>query len=83
MLGMGLPVIANSGVGDVDSIIQDTNSGILINEFSEDAYEEAVKEIDTLLRIPVSSLQEAAHRYYSLQEGVKRYNAVYRRVGDQ
>jgi len=78
MLGMGLPVIANSGVGDVDRIIEDTNSGILVREFTNEAYEKAVNQIDELLEIPVSTLQNAAQKYYSLEEGVKRYNAVYR-----
>jgi glycosyltransferase involved in cell wall biosynthesis len=80
MLGMGLPVIANAGVGDVDRIIEDTNSGILVQEFKTEDYEKAVLQIDELLKIPVSTLQEAAQKYYSLEEGVKRYNSVYERV---
>ena len=80
MLGMGLPVIANSGVGDVDSIIKDTESGILIEEFTEKAYESAVGQIDELLNIPVSTLQDAAQKYYSLGEGVKKYQEVYEQI---
>tara|TARA_R110002072_G_scaffold136917_3_gene279566 strand:- start:808 stop:2034 length:1227 start_codon:yes stop_codon:yes gene_type:complete len=80
MLGMGLPVIANSGVGDVDRIIEDTSSGILVREFTNEAYEKAVNQIDELLEIPVSTLQDAALKYYSLEEGVKRYNSVYERI---
>jgi glycosyltransferase involved in cell wall biosynthesis len=80
MLGMGLPVIANSGVGDVDSIIEDTNSGVLVKEFTTEAYEKAVEHIDDLLKIPTETLQAAAQKYYSLEEGVKRYNAVYKSV---
>lgn len=77
MLGMGLPVIANAGVGDVDSIIEETNSGILIREFTTDAYEKAVVQLDKLMEIPVSALQAAAQKYYSLEEGVDRYDRVY------
>jgi len=80
MLGMGLPVIANSGVGDVDSIIEDTKSGILVKEFTDEAYAASVEQIDDLLRIPIENLQAAAQKYYSLKEGVKRYDAVYRSV---
>ena len=80
MLGMGLPVIANSGVGDVDKIIEETKSGILVREFTNEAYEKAVDQIDELLKIPVPTLQAAAQKYYSLEEGVKRYNSVYERV---
>ena len=80
MLGMGLPVIANSGVGDVDRIIENTKSGILVRAFTNEAYEQATNQIDELLRIPVSTLQNAAQKYYSLEEGVKRYNSVYERI---
>ena len=78
MLGMGLPVIANSGVGDVDSIIEATGSGILVREFTEEAYGKAVCQIGGLLKTPVSTLQQAAQEYYSLQKGVERYDRVYR-----
>lgn len=80
MLGMGLPVIANSGVGDVDMIIKETNSGILVEEFSKKAYQKAVGQIDELLTTPAETLQAAAQKYYSLGEGVKRYNSVYQKI---
>ena len=80
MLGMGLPVIANSGVGDVERIIGDTNSGLLIEEFSGTAYKKAVEQIDNLLQIPTETLQAAAKKYYSLEDGVKKYNEVYEYV---
>jgi glycosyltransferase involved in cell wall biosynthesis len=78
MLGMGLPVIANSGVGDIDSIIVDTNSGILVKEFTPEAYEKAVEQIDDLLKIPAETLQAAAQKYYSLEVGVKKYDTIYK-----
>jgi glycosyltransferase involved in cell wall biosynthesis len=80
MLGMGLPVIANAGVGDVDRIIEDTNSGILVRELNNAAYTSAVDQLDELLKIPVSTLQNAAQKYYSLEEGVKKYNEVYQQI---
>ncbi|MBL4585548.1 MAG: glycosyltransferase [Flavobacteriales bacterium] len=80
MLGMGLPVIANSGVGDVDRIIEATNSGLLVKEFTETAYENAIIQLDKLLEIPISELQNAAQEYYSLEKGVEKYDKVYRSV---
>ncbi len=80
MLGMGLPVIANSGVGDVDRIIESTNSGLLVKEFSVEAYQKVIDGLDELLQTPVSVLQHAAQEYYSLELGVDRYNGVYHSV---
>jgi len=80
MLGMGLPVIANSNVGDIESIIEKTDSGLLIREFTESAYQQAIAQIDKLLETPVSALQNAAQKYYSLEKGVEKYDQVYRSV---
>jgi hypothetical protein len=82
MLGMGLPVITNSGVGDVDRIIEDTQSGILVEAFSQASYEKAADQITELLNIPVSQLQDAAQRYYSLELGVRRYAEIYQSLTD-
>lgn len=82
MLGMGLPVITNSGVGDVDRIIEDTQSGILVEAFAQASYEKAADRITELLNIPVSQLQDAAQRYYSLELGVRRYAEIYQSLTD-
>jgi glycosyltransferase involved in cell wall biosynthesis len=83
MLGMGLPVIANSGVGDVDSIITSTGTGLLVKDFSDEEYEEVIRQIDSVLSIPTESLTSAACQFYSLEDGVGRYDGIYRRVGRQ
>jgi glycosyltransferase involved in cell wall biosynthesis len=80
MLGMGLPVIANAGVGDVDSIITSTHTGTLISEFTDAAYDRAISELDALLQLPKERMREAARLHYSLEMGVARYDAVYRRI---
>lgn len=77
LLGMKIPIIANSGVGDVDRIIRSTETGILVDEFSDSVYQKVIDQVDNLLSIPKESLRNAALNHYSLQEGVKRYNDVY------
>lgn len=83
MLGMGLPVIANSGVGDVDSIITSTGTGLLVNDFLEENYMSVISQIDNVLSISTATLTSASEKYYSLEEGVKRYDRVYRKIGRQ
>ena len=34
LLSMGIPIITNTGIGDVDAIIKETRCGVLINEFN-------------------------------------------------
>ena len=83
MLGMGLPVIANAGVGDVDSIISATNTGLLIGEFTPSSYAKAIEGLDAILQLPKEQMRKAAEDYYSLEMGVERYNAVYAYCANQ
>ena len=41
IMAMGIPLITNGGVGDVEEIVLKYNSGIVLNEFSEAAFESA------------------------------------------
>lgn len=81
MLGMGLPVIANAGVGDVDIIIESTGTGVLVGGFDVLDYEAAVAQIDALMQLPKERMREAAFQFYSLEMGVERYYGIYERVG--
>ena len=83
MLGMGLPVIANAGVGDVDSIITATGTGLLIGEFTPSSYAKAIEGLDAILQLHKEQMRQAAEDYYSLEMGVERYNAVYSHCANQ
>ncbi len=80
MLGMGLPVIANAEVGDVEHIIGSSGTGAVVQDFNKQAYEQAVSQIEELLTIPKTQLRQTAHDFYSLETGVKRYHDVYMKL---
>ncbi len=80
ILGMGIPVVCNSGVGDVDRIVRDTQSGLLVEKFDDAEYDKIISQIDSLLQTTPEKLRAAAEKYYSLEEGVKKYLAVYNRL---
>ena len=46
VLSMGIPVIANTGVGDVEEVIRLSGGGITINKFNEREYERIVEAIN-------------------------------------
>ncbi len=77
ILAMGIPIIANSGVGDVDAIIHDTQCGLLIDQFTNEAYDAAIASIDELMKRDKSVFTLASRKYYSLEEGVNRYFKIY------
>jgi len=80
LLAMGIPVIANAGVGDMDHIFQRYRVGHLLHSFSAAEYERAAQTIKELERIPQQEIRAAAEDYFSLNLGVNRYQAIYERL---
>jgi glycosyltransferase involved in cell wall biosynthesis len=83
IMGMGIPLICNSNVGDVDAIMDDAKAGIVLGEFNNDAYLKAVESIDEVLKIPPESIRAYAKKYYSLEDGVEKYNSIYKKLSLQ
>jgi glycosyltransferase involved in cell wall biosynthesis len=79
MLALGVPVVANSGVGDVDHILEDTRAGITINAFNAPTYREAVAQAEELTISP-EEMRKRALSWFDVGIGISRYDAVYRRL---
>lgn len=80
LMSMGIPVITNSGVGDTDEIIQKYKSGVLIKEFREIEYQEAVDRIEDMLTWKKDKLRKGAVDYFSLEKGVEQYAKIYQEL---
>ncbi len=81
-LAVGIPVITNSGVGDVDKQIMALSAGVVIERFDAAAYGEALARIDTIPPEPLR-WREGARRWFDLHDGVARYDAIYRGVSEE
>lgn len=82
-LGAGLPVLSGKGIGDVDELLSVNGVGVLLEKFSQPAYEEAARHLSALLadRETSERCRRLAQRELSLQTvGIPRYDRVYRRV---
>lgn len=77
LLSMGVPLIVNAGVGDVDDIVNNTHCGYVVKEFTAEEYERAILHIDALVHTDKNILCAAAEQYYSLAAGVEQYNEIY------
>jgi len=80
MLAMGVPVIANAGVGDIAEIIRETGAGAIVDSFDRDSLSAAIARAEAAARDP-ASIRAAAVRHFALQAGVERYDAIYRAIG--
>lgn len=78
IMALGIPVITNRGVGDVDQIVSNTNSGYLISEFREDYYQRAADEIlQNRITFNAAEIRKGAEAYYDLEKTVNVYKKVY------
>lgn len=80
LLGMGIPVICNANVGDLDIFFKEYELGILIKEFTEEEYLNTVERIEELKNIPKEQLRQIACNLFSLDEGIKKYFNIYKNL---
>ncbi len=81
LLAMGIPIICNTKIGDVEEIITSTKGGLLVADFSEDSYKKVLVELSHfLLNYSPAEVRERSKKYYDLQHGVEQYTNIYRRL---
>jgi glycosyltransferase involved in cell wall biosynthesis len=73
LMAMGIPIICNSGVGDVDYIVEKYNSGFILNDFNKINFD---KILNTNFK--KQKLKEGANQYFSLEKGVMSYEKIYK-----
>lgn len=84
ILGCGLPVVANAGVGDVARIIRDYRVGVLAQGPDQQAMVTAWSELLALLKDPDLALRcrKAAEEVFSLEAGTASYARLYNELTD-
>jgi glycosyltransferase involved in cell wall biosynthesis len=85
-LACGLPLVINAGVGDSDVLVNEWKAGVLIDDFSEEDYLRAGREIETMVRDPRvrESARSVAEKVFNLETvAAERYAALYERVLDR
>ncbi len=80
IMAMGIPVITNSGVGDVADIVLQYQSGIVINEFTPTAFETAAQKIITAAKYNAADIRKGAIEFYALENAVKKYCKIYNSI---
>lgn len=79
VLGCGLPVVANEGVGDVADIVRKNNVGVIVEGASVKQMETAFEELQTLMQDPdlPARCRATAEAVFSLDAGTKAYRELY------
>jgi|ERR1043166_1786987 glycosyltransferase involved in cell wall biosynthesis len=83
-LASGLPIVSNAGIGDLDTLIEANQVGVLLRDFSATAYRSALDKIDAMrAERPSDRLRDVARREFDLTEvGGRRYRLLYQRLMD-
>ena len=75
LMGMGIPIICNSGVGDVDSIVEKYQSGCVVPKLNQLNLDELLKN-----KFDKQILRKGANDYFSLSKGVDSYHMIYENI---
>jgi glycosyltransferase involved in cell wall biosynthesis len=82
LMSMGIPVICND-IGDTGRIIKESGTGVVVKDFSEEAYDQAIRELLTTAILSRSAIRKAAFEYFDLKKGSANYAKLYERILNQ
>jgi glycosyltransferase involved in cell wall biosynthesis len=80
-LGCGLPIISNTGIGDMDEMFSRYKVGALVTRYDRGEYVRAIRETLDLKRDSAALALEcrrAVRKELSLEIGVRRYYEIYK-----
>jgi glycosyltransferase involved in cell wall biosynthesis len=78
-LGCGVPCLGNTGVGDMDAVLEGERVGVALERFDRESMDEAVDRLLALCDEPgiADRCRAAAQRHFSLETGAQQYHSVY------
>ncbi len=74
IMAMGVPIICNKNVGDMDEVVEQFNAGSVVNTFTIEGYRKALLELN---RFSFERAIQGAQYVFELQIGVEGYHAIY------
>jgi len=82
IMAMGIPLICNGGIGDLESQVKQAKSGVVINAFSPQSYSEAINNImfHSNKFFQKENSLHYVQNYFSLENGVSSYDTIYQEI---
>jgi glycosyltransferase involved in cell wall biosynthesis len=75
VMAMGIPVVTNGDIGDVEEIV--TDRGLVLQKMNTLSFQKATQSIATLLNISPIDIRSRAIEWFDLKKGVEQYKRVY------
>ena len=79
VMGMGLPIVANAGLGDTDRILKESDTGVLIEGYDEASLKLAADKLLSFNKNQKEVRQEAIKRF-ALDHAINKYAEVYQKL---
>lgn len=79
LMGMGIPVICNAGVGDTESIVSEPLGGFIVNQMNEEGYGKAIDQFFSKT-FDKEDIRKRGREIYELKDGIEKYNTIYESV---
>lgn len=80
IMAMGIPLITNSGVGDVEMIVDKYDAGIVLTDFTGAAFEAAANAVAGKRNYEAAAIRNGAMDFYALTKAVERYKRMYKSI---
>lgn len=80
IMAMGIPVITNSGVGDVKEIVDRYKAGFIVDDFSDKAFSDVIQQIALGDHFNNEEIRDGAREFYSLEKAIDSYSFVYKNI---
>jgi glycosyltransferase involved in cell wall biosynthesis len=77
IMSMGIPIICNSGVGDVDKVMNESQCGFMLNEMNERSYGKVIEQIKNSEPFIPAHIRNHAIQFFALEKGIEKYDAIY------
>ena len=79
-LACGLPVIANRGVGDTETILREVQGGHVMPDFSDESFAEAAEAFAALRNAEAEQIRTRAQPMLNLPVAIAAYRSIYARL---
>lgn len=77
IMAMGIPVITNTGVGDVKEIVEENNAGFVVDDFTTEAFAKVIAQLQNKNLFSKDGISLAASKVYALENAIVQYKKVY------
>lgn len=80
IMAMGIPVITNSGVGDVSDIVEKYHAGIVLKDLNEEEFISVANLMSRGISFDSNMIRDGAKEYYNLDNAIEKYHEVYQNI---